>query len=329
VNSIIDESCRFRPPRQGRLLLWELTGFCNLACKHCCTGSSPAVSRKTDLSTEAALAALHQLGSADVKELYLTGGEPLARTDFIELLVAAGETDGLAVYVATNGTFIRDKHVAAFAATAVRTITISVDGHDDASHDAIRGAGAFAKTKLGIRRCVEAGLAVRLSHMITPANYPSIPRFCEFALSVGVRSVALHTIIPAGTARNSATLVLQSSMTHVLQDAIKAAGENYLGQLEIQHGLDGNSNPKHCIAGQQLLHIAPNGDVSPCSWMYKLDPAFRLGNLTSESLLSCLENLDAIVGEYAGKPGCPIPVLAESSLRSRVQVETLPSSVPR
>jgi len=277
------------------------------------------VSRKDDLSTEAALAALRELGAADVRELYLTGGEPLARKDFTELLLAAGETSGLAVYVATNGTFIRDSHVAAFRTAAVRSITISVDGYNAETHDAIRGAGAFAKTELGIRRCVEAGLRVRLSHMITPTNFQSIPRFCEFAISVGVPSVALHTIIPAGTARDSSDLVLMSSMTGAIQDVIRAAHRDYRGRLEIQHGLDGNDNPKHCIAGQQLLHISPNGDVSPCSWMYKLNPAFTLGNLRHDSLLSCLDRLESVVGAYSGRPGCPIPVLAEASLRARLR----------
>lgn len=330
MTSIVDESCRFRPPQKGRLVLWELTGFCNLACKHCCTGSSPAVSRKDDLSTEAALAALSELHAADVRELYITGGEPLARRDFIELLLAAGATKDLAVYVATNGTFIRDNHVEAFKAAMVRSITISVDGYDAETHDTIRGPGAFAKTELGIRRCVDADLTIRLSHMITPTNYHSIPKFCEFAVRAGVKSVALHTIIPAGTARGSANLVSMSSMTDTIQNAIKTAGQEYWGTLEIQHGLDGTDNPKHCIAGQQLLHISPNGDVSPCSWMYKLDPAFSLGNLRQESLLSCLDKLQPVVGAYTGQPGCPIPMLAESSLRKRLRRPgTAPETVSR
>lgn len=326
MKSIVDETCRFRPPRKGRLVLWELTGFCNLACKHCCTGSSPKVSRKDDLSTDAALAALNELHAANVRELYLTGGEPLARKDFIDLLNAAGATKDLAVYVATNGTFIQDRHVAAFHSAAVRTVTISVDGYNADTHDAIRGPGAFAKTELGIRRCVEADLAIRLSHMITPKNYQSIPNFCEFAVRAGVKSVALHTIIPAGTARQSTDLVASSSMTDTIQETIAAAAQQYRSALEIQHGLDGSDNPRHCIAGEQLLHISPNGDVSPCSWMYKLDPRFTLGNLTRESLLDCIGNLYPVVGDYAGKAGCPIPVLAESSLRRRLRRPTTAGS---
>ncbi len=314
MNPIIEEACRFRPPPEGRLVLWELTRFCNLACKHCCTESSPAVSTRDDLETERALTALGEFREAGIRELYITGGEPLARRDFIELLLAAGQVDSLDVFVATNGTFIRDRHVAAFGAAGVRSITISVDGYDAATHDAIRGPGAFAKTRKGIRRCVEAGLAVRLSHMITPASYPWISKFCEFAIASGVPVVALHTIIPAGTARSAAGLLLQPSLRKVIEQGIKQAQEDFAGDLIIQHGLDGNDNPKHCIAGRQLLHFAPNGDVSPCSWMYKLSDRFVLGNLRRESLASCLHRLDAVAGGYTGKPGCPIPVLARRNL---------------
>jgi SAM-dependent methyltransferase len=38
------EQCRFSVPTSGRSLLWEVTRFCNLECKHCCTYSGPKVS---------------------------------------------------------------------------------------------------------------------------------------------------------------------------------------------------------------------------------------------------------------------------------------------
>lgn len=316
---IIDESCRFRPPAEGRLVLWELTRFCNLACRHCCTGSSPAISMADDVPTDAAIASLHQLGAAGVRELYLTGGEPLARRDFIELLDAAGTTANLSVFVATNGTFIRDRHIEAFRSNGVRSITISLDGHDVESHNAVRGPGAFEKAEKGIRKCVEAELPVRLSHMITPASLGDVRRFCQLAVDLGVPTVALHTVIPAGTAVSSQDMVLSTARTSDVAGAMAALVEEFAPTLNIQHGMDGGDNPAHCIAGQQLLHISPNGDVSPCSWMYKLDKSFTLGNLREMSLLDCLARLDETVGEYAGKPGCPIPILTERSLRRRAE----------
>ncbi|NNH73697.1 radical SAM protein [Nocardia uniformis] len=316
---IIDESCRFRPPAMGRLVLWELTRFCNLACRHCCTGSSPAISMADDVPTDAAIASLRQLEDAGVRELYLTGGEPLARRDFIELLEAAGTAKDLSVFVATNGIFIRDRHITAFRSAGVRSITISMDGHDAESHDAIRGPGAFQKAEKGIRRCVEARLPVRLSHMITPTNLGNVRRFCQLAVDLGVPTVALHTVIPAGTAVSSSDLVMSASRTSDVASTMAAVVEEFSSALSIQHGMDGSSNPAHCIAGQQLLHISPNGDVSPCSWMYKLDKRFTLGNLRHESLLDCIGKLDSVVGEYAGKPGCPIPMLSEQSMRRRTQ----------
>jgi MoaA/NifB/PqqE/SkfB family radical SAM enzyme len=314
-SGIIDESCRFRPPARGRLVLWELTRFCNLACRHCCTGSSPAISMADDVPTDAALASLRQLEAAEVRELYFTGGEPLARRDFVELLEAAGTAADLSVFVATNGTFIRDRHIAAFQSCGVRSITISLDGHDAESHDAIRGPGAFLKAEKGIRRCVEAGLPVRLSHMITPTNLGNLRRFCQLAVELGVPTVALHTIIPAGTAVSSSDLVISTSRTDDVASAMAALVEEFSPVLSIQHGMDGSDNPAHCIAGQQLLHISPNGDVSPCSWMYKLDRSFTLGNLGRQSLLDCVARLDEVVGAYAGKPGCPIPLLSERNRR--------------
>ncbi|MBF6126601.1 radical SAM protein [Nocardia brasiliensis] len=300
-------------------MLWELTRFCNLACRHCCTGSSPAISMADDVPTAAAIASLRQLEDSGVRELYLTGGEPLARRDFIELLEAAGTAKDLSVFVATNGTFIRDRHITAFRSAGVCSITISMDGHDAESHDAIRGPGAFQKAEKGIRRCVEARLPVRLSHMITPTNLANVRRFCQLAVDLGVPTVALHTVIPAGTAATSSDLVMSASRTSDVASTMAAMVEEFRSVLSIQHGMDGSDNPAHCIAGQQLLHVSPNGDVSPCSWMYKLDKGFTLGNLRHESLLDCIGKLESVVGEYAGKPGCPIPLLSERNMRHRTQ----------
>jgi MoaA/NifB/PqqE/SkfB family radical SAM enzyme len=327
MTTIVEESCRFRPPTQGRLLLWELTGFCNLACKHCCTGSGPDVPTHDDLGTEEALAALEEFGAAEVRELVLTGGEPLARRDFVDLLTAAARVPQLDVYVATNATLLRDQHVEAFAEAAIRGTTISLDGHDARSHDAIRGAGAFARTIKGVRRCVEAGIPVRLSHMITPANVTAVPLFCRLAVELGVRTVALHTVIPAGTARNATDLVLLSPMAASIETGIAAAVSEFSDDLRIQHGMGGTDNPRHCAAGQQTLHISPTGDVTPCSWMYKLDRRFALGNLGRQSLLSCLDRISQTVGDYLGEPGCPIPQLADQA-RQRAEVSVPKPAAP-
>ena len=67
-----------------RLLAWETTRRCNLACLHCraAAGSGPYPG---ELTTEEGIALLDNLATLGQVVVILTGGEPLLREDIFEL----------------------------------------------------------------------------------------------------------------------------------------------------------------------------------------------------------------------------------------------------
>ena len=73
----------------------ELTARCNLDCIHCyhvtCSGAEMSTDEITGLFDD-----LAQLGTM---ELTLTGGEPLLRSDFPEILLYAVKTTGFSVKI--------------------------------------------------------------------------------------------------------------------------------------------------------------------------------------------------------------------------------------
>ena len=62
----------------------QVNDFCNLACAHCLVSSGP--DRDQGLPGSALRNAIDQAIALGVERFYLTGGEPLARTDAIELI---------------------------------------------------------------------------------------------------------------------------------------------------------------------------------------------------------------------------------------------------
>ena len=59
-----------------RLVFWESTTGCNLACKHCRRLETDAASTQSDLSTDEAFGLIDDLASMGKPILVLSGGEP-------------------------------------------------------------------------------------------------------------------------------------------------------------------------------------------------------------------------------------------------------------
>jgi sulfatase maturation enzyme AslB (radical SAM superfamily) len=96
-----------------------------------------------------------------VREIYFTGGEPFLHRQILPLLEASLAVASTTVL--TNGTLLPDATVDALRALADRArysleVRVSLDDVDEARHDRIRGAGAFARTVDALRRLEARGL---------------------------------------------------------------------------------------------------------------------------------------------------------------------------
>jgi len=81
------------PVPELRLVAWEVTRTCNLACVHC---RAAAMDRpyENELSTDECRAFLDEVASFARPIIILTGGEPLLRPDIFEI-AAYGHQKGL------------------------------------------------------------------------------------------------------------------------------------------------------------------------------------------------------------------------------------------
>jgi hypothetical protein len=81
--------------------------------------------------------------------------------------------------------------------------------------------------------------------------------------------------------------------------------------FDLDYGLDGRGSPAPttCTAGYRILHLTPNGDLSGCSWLYKLDRRrFTLGNVIDTPIDRILERVPEVTDPLvvAHGPGCPL-----------------------
>ena len=109
-----------------RLLAWETTRRCNLACLHCraAAGSGPYPG---ELSTEEGMALLDSLATLGQVVVILTGGEPLLREDIFEL-AAYGAARGHRMVMAVNGTLLTPPIAGRLKEVGIQRLSISLDG---------------------------------------------------------------------------------------------------------------------------------------------------------------------------------------------------------
>jgi radical SAM protein with 4Fe4S-binding SPASM domain len=266
-----------------RIISWNLTRACNLACAHCYLDAEQRQSGGPDeLQTDAAVDIVGQISAlAPGAMLVLTGGEPLLRGD-LDVIVTAAAKAGLMPVIGTNGLRLTDARADALRAAGAVGVGISLDSVDPPFHDRLRGApGAHARALAGIQAAKRAGLAVQLQTTLFAETVDGIEDMAALAEAQG--AMALHFFFLVCTGRG----VTQTDMPGALYEAalqrILAAQEHhprlmvrarcapYMRRLlRLKQGESGGGYTEvssACLAGRSYLRITPEGVVTPCPYI--------------------------------------------------------------
>lgn len=180
-----------------RLVFWESTVGCNLACVHCRRLDVSSELSKLDLSTEQSLRFIRTIPETGKPILVFSGGEPLMRPDIWELAAEARNV-GLPTALATNGTLVNQDVARRIKDTGFRRVSISFDGPDDATHDRFRGEGAFQASLTGFRALRDVGMSMQINTTIAKHNFRKLDETYELALDLGADALHLFMLVPVG-----------------------------------------------------------------------------------------------------------------------------------
>ena len=172
-----------------------LTSGCNCACRHCWI--VPAAAGHGEFLAPVQLRrAIEQGLTLGLQSLKWTGGEPTLHPQFATMLALQREY-GLNASLETNGMLV-DPHLAGQLQDAgVESVSVSLDGAQPATHDAIRGVrGGFERTCAGIRALVAAGYRPELILTLQRANVGELEDYPELAAALGAGAVKLNVMQP-------------------------------------------------------------------------------------------------------------------------------------
>ncbi|MBR1871520.1 MAG: radical SAM protein [Kiritimatiellae bacterium] len=199
-----------------KVVAWNLTNRCNLACRHCYADANTSCGEMSSAEAKDVLRSLAQCG---VCAVLFSGGEPLMRNDVFELAHFADRL-GLRVTLSSNGTLIDAETARKIAAAHMTYAGLSIDG-DMALHDAFRGMkGAYSRTLAAFGHLREAGVKAGLRVTLTRSNAGIIPEFFALMRREAIPRACFYHLMPSGRGVAMGGEMLSQEETCNVLDAI-------------------------------------------------------------------------------------------------------------
>ena len=180
-----------------RIVAWEITRSCNLACAHC-RAAAQCEPYSGELSLAECKRVVDDIASITDPILILTGGEPLMRPDIWDIIDYAREK-GLHPVIGTNGTLVDDECARRIAEHGIPRVSVSLDFPTAEGQDAFRGKdGAFDETLEGMRNLRAHGVGVQVNTTITKMNNHLVQDMHDLALAEGAEAFHPFLLVPTG-----------------------------------------------------------------------------------------------------------------------------------
>jgi Fe-coproporphyrin III synthase len=298
------------PVRNSRLerlplVTLYLTERCNSRCVTCDYWRHGRV----DMNLEAVRRLLPSLRRLDTQVALLSGGEPLLNPEWASIARALRDA-GIKVWLLTSGLSLA-KH-ARRAAEAFDAITVSLDGTDRETYQAIRGLDAFENVCDGIRAAAQHGVAAGLRVTLQRANFWQLPAFVSLAKDLGARQISFLAVDVANphafgrTEGFSNDLALRPEELPVLDELLRAMESEFAA--EFRSGFIAESPVKlrrilqyfgalhgkvaypevRCNAPEFSAVVGATGQVQPCFFISGPADADALRGAAFDELSSAL-----------------------------------------
>ncbi|MBR2759714.1 MAG: radical SAM protein [Solobacterium sp.] len=187
---------RYYDARFKQKVQWSVTGKCNYRCRHCFMSAPHAA--QGEPSWQELMTMLDAFERCGIRTMHLTGGEPLVRRDFFDLVDEILKRDLCIETIYSNGLLVTDSFLDQLEERGIRpSIQFSFDGIGH--HDWMRGIKGAEKIALdAIRRCISRGFQVTVSMVVCRESLGSIRDTVNLLASLGVSHLKVGAASPQG-----------------------------------------------------------------------------------------------------------------------------------
>ena len=276
-------------------LIAELTHRCPLHCVYC---SNPLeMGRRADeLSTEEWSRVFREAAAAGVLQVDFTGGEPLARSDAVDL-VRAARAAGLYVSLITSGLPLDEARLDKLVAAGVDHIQLSFQGATEETACEFSGTKSHAQKLRVLEWLKRRRVALTLNFVIHRGNMQQLAEMLALAESSSAGRIEFANVQYYGWAfaNRENLLPTREQLDHSVE-FLKQAQERLRGKMQVEYVVPDYyaKFPKACMGGwgQKMILITPNGDALPCH-AARIIPGLQFENVKRRSLREIWGKSDA------------------------------------
>lgn len=285
----------------GRIQI-EITGRCNMKCRHC--RASSQVGKDMDIGQIAKIAGFaKQYGENDM-EVVVSGGEPMKHREFDKVLKTLREVGCESLTLTTNGSLLQRHHLDLFESLACQRfiLSVSLDSLDMKKHDEFRGyKGAFNRATQSLKMAADnkfPGLLLSIRTVILPDGIGQMEAMVRFARDIGCDRIGFSDVHPFGRASKNRKLLMDKNLKRDFAKEVLRLARAYPDMIV------SNSDPIKCLtldtenndptdpqdevvyngcgAGVVTFNVNSNGIMTPCVLLEI--PMMNVFHLSSEQI---------------------------------------------
>jgi radical SAM protein with 4Fe4S-binding SPASM domain len=268
-------------------VIWNITNRCNLLCDHCYMAAD-GHALPDQLSDEETIDLVRRMGEAGVPVVFLSGGEPMMRPNFWEIL-AEVNAQGVRPTISTNCTLITPEVAKRLAEYGVRWIATSMYGPAE-FHDAMVGVpGTHARVVEAIKALRAEGVGVVLKTALSKDTWPYIFDIIQMAKDLDCGLIYICDLITSGRSegeedsrvtveqwRELADFVVSDMLDPdvkleydigAIPSVIPYIAERFIERgVDVSKGLERLKIMSACPVGKGHMNINSEGGIMPCQF---------------------------------------------------------------
>jgi len=256
--------------RAVRYLRLSVTGACDYRCAYCMPFGLKAWEGPS-LSAAEFVQIARQAAALGVTKVRLTGGEPLIRSDILDICRGIAALDGVEeLYITTNGARLSEM-AGELRRAGVRGVNISLDSLKPDRYREITGTGELSRALAGLDAALAAGFErVKINTVLLGGvNDDEIPDFVELTRNrpVEVRFIELMPIGPCAAWPSERFLAAQAVLDRCPGlEAVDRSGVAQRYRMPGYVGLVGLIRPiTGCFCAEcDRIRVTSDGMLKPC-----------------------------------------------------------------
>ena len=251
----------------------SVTELCNLRCRYCMPEDGVCKKKHEEMLTqEEMVTAVRAAAALGISKLRITGGEPLVKSNIVELCRETASIPGIQeVCLTTNGTLLPDL-AAALREAGVNRLNISLDTLDPEKFHYITRVGILSDALAGVEAALDAGFdKVKINTVLIGGfNDDEVESLAALTCRypVDVRFIELMPMYDSGDFGPEA-FIPYSLVNERLPDLIPVPADGGVAKLYRLPGAKGNIGlispvSAHFCTECNRIRVTADGKIKPC-----------------------------------------------------------------